>query len=184
MTMTWMIAGALMMLIFGWLIGWTHRSLTYTSMMRDIVDFHERFELNYDGPPRVLPTALANFRIGFMQEELDEYCEAEVSLAEIVNEQGNVHIRLTHAVDLLLEKELDALVDLAYVVLGTAYLQFGPAVFMEAWRRVHAKNMAKVRKMRATDGHTDSGRAAEYDVVKPAGWTPPSHLDLIQLRHR
>jgi predicted HAD superfamily Cof-like phosphohydrolase len=151
--------------------------------MHDIIDFHEKFGLEYNGPPRVLPTDLANFRIAFEQEELQEYIDTERELADLVSDQGKPMIRKQGKIDQLLELELDALVDLTYVVLGHAYLQFGPEVFMAAWRRVHEANMQKVRKLKAGAGHIDSGRAAAYDVVKPAGWTPPSHLDLIQLRH-
>lgn len=155
-------------------------------MMGDIVDFHKRFGLEYRGGPRILPLDLSNFRIDFMQEELNEYREAEVRMMEVLSEHKifGVLNDTADSVDALLEDELDALVDLIYVTLGTAYLQFGPSVFNEAWCRVHDKNMQKVRKARAAEGHIDSGREATYDVVKPEGWTPPSHIDLIQRRHR
>ena len=39
-------------------------------MFQDIVEFHEKFGLTYNGPPRVLEEPLAKFRVGFMAEEL------------------------------------------------------------------------------------------------------------------
>jgi predicted HAD superfamily Cof-like phosphohydrolase len=144
----------------------------------DIREFHERFDLAYAGPPRPLPgnlprfadTGLAlhaerlrdltrrepenllAFRLGFLFEELREY--------EIAVRQGN------------LENQLDALVDLVYVALGTAYLQgFDLA---EAWRRVQAANLQKVRGDAAA-----SKRGSAHDVVKPEGWVPPDLSDLV-----
>lgn len=132
-----------------------------TRMWCDIVDFHHKFGLNYDGPPRVLPGELGDFRAKFLQEELDEYNEAR---AEIAANGDSIPLR---------EKLLDALVDLVYVALGTAYLHgFN---FAEAWRRVQRANMAKVRAERADQ----SKRGSTFDVVKPEGWKPPSHVDLV-----
>jgi predicted HAD superfamily Cof-like phosphohydrolase len=74
-----------------------------------------------------------------------------------------------------LESQLDALVDEVYVVLGTAYLQFGARIFNEAWRRVHHANMQKERAQKSGDSKRDS----TFDVIKPMGWTPPNHIDLV-----
>jgi len=90
----------------------------------DIVDFHEKFKLDYNGPPRELPDDLQRFRNQFMDEELTEY-EFAVSLPNR-------------------EKMLDGLVDLVYVAIGTAYLHGFD--FDEAWRRVHEANMKKIAK--------------------------------------
>ena len=116
----------------------------------DIRMFHEKYQLEYNGPPRSLPEELARFRTNFMQEELTEY-----------NGSHDLH------------DELDALVDLVYVALGTAYLHGFD--FNEAWRRVQSANMRKVRAERAGD----SKRGSTYDVVKPPGWTPPDLSDLV-----
>src|SRR5262245_26157887 len=113
--------------------------------VKDIRDFHEKYMLTYSGETRFLPADLGRFRENFMQEELDEYCDAEQ-----------------------LEKKLDALVDLMYVLLGTAYLH-GFDKFEEAWRRVHHANMQKKRVERVDE----STRKSTYDVVKPPGWTAP-----------
>lgn len=139
-------------------------------LMGDIRAFHEKFSLIYDGFPRQLPSDLLDFRVKFMREELTEYTDDSNALA--------AHL-LTDRTDtantaFLLEKQLDALVDLVYVALGTAYLQGFD--FNEAWRRVHEANMKKVRALR----EADSKRGSTYDVVKPPGWEPPSHIDLVE----
>lgn len=144
---------------------------TLTRMWTDIVDFHHRYGLDYGGAPRLLPDDLDSFRVLFMAEELQEYAGVEglvdwlrSSLAERGPSVDSLELR---------ENRLDALVDLVYVALGTAYLSgFN---FAEAWRRVHRANMSKVRVERACD----SKRGSTFDVVKPAGWTPPSHKDLV-----
>lgn len=48
--------------------------------------------------------------------------------------------------------------------------------FPEAWRRVHAANMQKVRTRRPED----STRKSVWDVVKPPGWVGPNLQDLCQ----
>jgi hypothetical protein len=93
-----------------------------TSNFRDVGDFQHKFHLPHvvcnsdpdvtaqypcNGPgPQPWDDDLLAFRIKFMQEELDEYKEA-------------VEAR-DHA------KAFDALLDLAYVVFGTAHVQGYP----------------------------------------------------------
>ena len=119
----------------------------------DIRAFHERFGLTYAGRPRPLPESLRDFRMRFLVEELDEYVTA-------VEERD-------------LEGQLDALVDIVYVALGNSYLHGFD--FMEAWRRVHAANMTKVR----ANDPTASKRGSDQDVVKPVGFVPPNLKDLV-----
>ena len=115
------------------------------SLTSDIREFHEKFGMEYEGKPRKLSPELLEFRVNFMKEELLEYLQSTT-----------------------LHDQLDALVDLTYVVLGTAYLQGFP--FEEAWARVHAANMKKVKG--------PSERSDKFDVIKPEGWTPPDLTDL------
>ena len=118
-----------------------------------IKEFHTKFGLEYNDKPRALPRDLRNFRIDFMEEELTEYA---VSAAN-----GDKH------------GQLDALVDLVYVAVGTAYLHGFD--FNEAFKRVHEANMKKVR----ATSFRDSKRGSVYDVVKPEGWTAPDLTDLV-----
>jgi predicted HAD superfamily Cof-like phosphohydrolase len=142
------------------------------TMFDDIIDFHHKFELLYIGPPRVLPEELAKFRTGFLAEELAEYCSDDKDTHKYIT--SFIKANMTPQ-NVSLDKQLDALVDLVYVALGTAYLQgFN---FNEAWRRVHAANMKKVRALRAVD----SERGSTYDVIKPEFWVPPDLSDLVSI---
>lgn len=140
----------------------------------DIRDFHQKFELDYDGPPRALSADTALFRIIFMAEELGEYVsEDKVYIRCVLKTIQELSADATSNQEIPpLDKQLDALVDLVYVALGTAYLHGFD--FTEAWRRVHAANM---RKVRATSAE-QSARGSTQDVVKPPGWTAPDLSDL------
>jgi predicted HAD superfamily Cof-like phosphohydrolase len=153
--------------------------LLVPDLMGDMAAFHEKFKLAYDGPPRDLSPDLLQFRTKFMVEELMEY--AFPGMEPPFNEQAREEVmRFFNAVSPLipddtaaLAKRFDALIDLAYVALGTAYLHGFP--FNEGWRRVQAANMLKVRAERASQ----SQRGSTFDVVKPPGWTAPVLDDLI-----
>jgi len=107
-------------------------------------DFHEKFELFVNRDNRELQSA----RVRHMQEELDEYKTA-------IKESNR-------------EQQLDALVDLVYVALGTAHYE--DFDFNEAFKRVHEANMKKVRK---------PSKRSQWDVVKPEGWVAPDIKDCI-----
>lgn len=145
------------------------------TLFADIAAFHEKFGLEYGGKPRFLPEELATFRIGFMAEELGEYCLDDIAITEGIDVMFRELLQENAVPQTVpLDKQLDALVDLVYVALGTAYLQgFN---FNEAWRRVHEANMRKVRATRAED----SQRGSTSDVVKPVGWTAPDLSDLVR----
>lgn len=119
----------------------------------EVGDFHAKFDLprvdtkNPPGP-REVSDEVTEFRIGFLQEELNEF------------------IRAYHKGD---EAQMaDALIDLVYVAMGTAHLKGYP--WQELWDEVQAANMAKERA--APDG-SNSARGSSWDVVKPEGWEPP-----------
>jgi predicted HAD superfamily Cof-like phosphohydrolase len=142
--------------------------------MEDIREFHVKFNLEYEGKPRSLHQEnMDHFRFRFLVEELNEYQRATTALRqeltlppEIDRDPGIVVEHLAQA--------LDALVDLVYVSLGTAYLHGFD--FEEAWRRVHDANMQKIRVERPEDSKRGSG----FDVIKPDGWEPPDHSDLVE----
>lgn len=134
-------------------------------LVTDIEEFHRKFQNGYDGKPRLLPGDMAEFRRKFLDEELVEYKTANDEAVEAMNEGDDPATNL--------EDMLDALVDLVYVAVGTAHLHgFN---FREAWRRVHEANMKKVRATSAAQ----STRNYAGDVVKPPGWTAPTHADLV-----
>jgi predicted HAD superfamily Cof-like phosphohydrolase len=127
--------------------------LLMEDFVRDVVKFHERYGINYDGKPRQLtPTEFA-FRLARTEEEVKEWVQAK-SLAE----------------------QLDALLDLIYIVLGTAHLQgFTPEIIYKAWGRIQAANMAKERSSVNNPGKYGD----KNDIVKPKGWKAPNHEDLV-----
>lgn len=141
-----------------------------TDYTRDIGDFHRRFGLEYDGPPRVLPQELRQFRISFMAEELCEYAGVDDTTKKLI--QSALVSSSNHIIPL--EDQFDALIDLQYVLLGTSHLHGFP--FKEGWARVHGANMTKVRAQKAED----SNRLSTFDVVKPPGFVPPDLTDLVR----
>lgn len=126
----------------------------YPRFFQDIKNFHEKFGLEYKNGPRQLPQNLQDFRTGFLNEELTEYKTSVFCKDK--------------------EGQFDALIDLVYVAMGTAYLHGFD--FEEGWKRVHAANMKKVR----AKSKDQSKRGTKYDVVKPLGWTAPDLSDLVK----
>lgn len=124
--------------------------------LSDIEEFHRKFQQRYAGPPRAICGELRDFRLKFLREEVNELEEA---------------LRMGD-----LEKALDALVDLDYVLKGTIHLMGMARIYPEAWRRVHRANMAK----ELANDASRSTRGYALDVVKPPGWEAPRHWDLIQ----
>lgn len=127
------------------------------SYFTDVGEFHEKFDLPVAGKtmPALLAYDIFMFRLKFLQEELNEFL-----LAHLEND---------------LEKCGDALADLVYVALGTAHMMGLP--FEEIWNEVQRANMLKERAKGANDNR--SKRSHQLDVVKPEGWTPPSHREAI-----
>ena len=123
------------------------------SMVKDINAFGKKFNLPQTEGSELLDERLMAFRIAFMQEELDETLDA-YQCEDI-------------------EAVFDGLLDLAYVVLGTAWMMNLP--FEEGWQRVHHANMQKVR----VDNVDESKRGSPYDLKKPDGWRPPYLEDLL-----
>lgn len=141
-------------------------------LFQDIVDFHEKFDLHYNGAPRLLPQELQRFRERFLKEELKEYQTATVRASNALHPPLPM-FRDTATFEEYLADMLDGLVDLVYVALGTAYLHGFD--FNEAWRRVHEANMEKVR----ATSERESKRSSMYDVVKPPDWEPADLSDLV-----
>ena len=123
----------------------------------DVGDFHTKFGLpsnNEDfAGPRIVSQETMAYRIKFLEEELEELRAA----AETSNHP----------------EMFDALLDLAYVAMGTAHFLGYP--WQAGWDRVQAANMQKVRAKSADE----SKRGNANDVVKPEGWEPPNFDDLL-----
>lgn len=110
----------------------------------DVAVFHEGILGDFASPlPTMVSPEYVHERLKFMVEELDEFINAE--------EAGDI------------VEMADAIADLVYVALGTAYRMGLP--FPEIWDAVHAANMRKVR------GETKRGN--KVDAMKPVGWVGP-----------
>lgn len=121
---------------------------TASNEYQDVLDFNRKYELPISDRPIWASPELMDFRIKFLQEELNETIAAyyKRDMAEF----------------------FDGLIDLAYVVFGTAIVCGLP--WKSGWREVHRANMKKVRTRRLED----SVRKSQYDVTKPVGWQPPN----------
>jgi len=113
------------------------------SMFEDVGKFHRQVLNQHDRAPCMLDMATMRARMLFLNEEVNELREAAL-LDDIVG-------------------AADALADLVYVALGTAYLMGLP--FDSIWAAVQKANMAK------QPGMTKRGMA--NDAVKPEGWVGP-----------
>ena len=104
--------------------------------IQQVKDFHEKFGLpTGEHDCLTASQAVAEFRLAFMQEELDEFEEASLNSDRV--------------------KMFDALLDLAYVVYGTAlFMGITPAQWGEGMAAVQKANMSKVR---ATDDSSKRG---------------------------
>jgi len=132
--------------------------MTQTTGYQDVQNFHDKFAVPLATVPTLLEGEAYNFRLGFMQEELQEFVQAHF--------------------DNDLEMAYDSLVDLVYVAYGTAQMMgCTPAMWQELWNAVQDANMSKVRASSAAD----SKRGTSLDVVKPAGWQGPGvkHKEII-----
>lgn len=151
------------------------------NMLKDIADFHQKFGQGYIGKIRELPRTYARFRHQFMVEEADEWLQAQEAINDNLDHMQNSEVieshdkaELTHQFHLA----LDSVVDQLYILLGSAYAQgFTAKQIEEAWKRVHAANMNKIK----ADQENPSMRGyAAYDIVKPKGWTAPNLCDLVE----
>ena len=123
-------------------------SVNKVDLLKDIDNFHKKygFEKNEKvGIPN--DNELVNFRTSFLMEELAEYTNA-------ITKKDSAGA-------------LDALVDIVYIALGTAWLFNLP--FEKAWKEVQKANMSKVRAKSKS-----KKRGTAFDVVKPKDWKAPN----------
>ncbi len=120
---------------------------------QDVQDFHEKFGVPVAPTPSFLGPKTFEFRRKFLHEELREFEESHAA--------GDM------------EGAADALIDLAYVVHGTAHMMGLPWPLL--WDEGQRANISKVR---ATDA-SQSKRGSSLDVIKPEGWQPPDHQPFL-----
>lgn len=133
---------------------------TATFWPADIEDMHTKFGVN--AVIRTLDkeklSKFLEFRLNFLQEELDEAKKAATS--------GDIK----QAEDIV-----DAMIDLCVVAIGT--LDAFEVDAYEAWNRVHGANMQKEVGIKASRPNP----LGLPDLIKPAGWIAPQHADNVGL---
>lgn len=132
----------------------------------DMQAMHQKFGVNpvvreFD---KEKARAFLEFRIRFLQEELDEMQKA-------LDEFDSGTINALKAAD----DTVDALVDLCVVAIGT--LDAYDINSYTAWNRVWEKNMEKEVGVKASRPNP----LGLPDLIKPEGWTAPTHADNIGL---
>lgn len=132
----------------------------------DMQAMHQKFGVNpvvrnFD---KEKSRAFLEFRIRFLQEELDEMQKA---LDEF--DAGNIDAA-TAADDIV-----DAAIDLCVVAIGT--LDAYDVNSYTAWNRVFEKNMEKEVGIKASRPNP----LGLPDLIKPEGWTAPTHKDNVGL---
>ena len=124
------------------------------TLIRDIDAFHKKYGFEKNNKVGIPDNnELVNFRTSFLLEELAEYTQA-ITKKDAAG-------------------ALDALVDIVYIALGTAWLFNLP--FEKAWEQVQKANMSKVRSKSKS-----KKRGTSFDVIKPKGWTPPDIEQIIE----
>lgn len=137
-----------------------------TNWTSDIAEMHNKFGVNpvvrqFD---KQKLRAFLEFRRKFLQEELDEMQKAMDEF-----DAGNIDAS-TAADDVV-----DALIDLCVVSIGT--LDAFDVNAYTAWDRVHSKNMEKEVGVKASRPNP----LGLPDLIKPEGWTAPTHKDNVGL---
>ena len=134
--------------------------------VRDMHDMHTKFGVNtvLRGLDREKLKAFLQFRINFLQEELDEMQKA-------LNDFDQGLVSGSQAAD----DTVDALIDLCVVAIGT--LDAYDVNADESWNRVHQKNMEKEVGIKASRPNP----LGLPDLIKPEGWTAPTHADNVGL---
>lgn len=146
----------------------------------DIADMHEKFGVNK--VIRTLPAdklaTFLQFRLDFLQEELNEAKAAALKLNELAA-LGKLD-RAEDAERFAAEKEaaitaaddvVDAMIDLCVVAIGT--LDAFDVDADTAWTRVWEANMQKEPGIKASRPNP----LGLPDLIKPAGWVSPQHRD-------
>jgi predicted HAD superfamily Cof-like phosphohydrolase len=123
-------------------------------LAKQVTKFHEKFGLLGSIKPCLPKLEIFEFKLGHIQEELDEVVRAyaKKDLVEFA----------------------DGLIDLVYVVLGMSH--FAGIPFNEIFQMVHEANMKKKRAKKKSD----SKRGSKLDIVKPEGWKKPDVAKILR----
>lgn len=129
----------------------------------DIAAMHTKFGVNpiIRGFDQEKLRKFLQFRLDFLQEELNE---ARSAMLQGGPDQA--------------EHVVDAMIDLCVVAIGT--LNAFDVDAYEAWNRVHGANMQKEPGIKPSRPNP----LGLPDLIKPAGWVSPTHVDNVGLLSR
>jgi predicted HAD superfamily Cof-like phosphohydrolase len=129
----------------------------------DIAAMHNKFGVNpiIRGFDQEKLRKFLQFRLDFLQEELNE---ARTAMLQGGPDQA--------------EHVVDAMIDLCVVAIGT--LNAFDVDAYEAWNRVHGANMQKEPGIKPSRPNP----LGLPDLIKPAGWVSPTHVDNVGLLSR
>jgi predicted HAD superfamily Cof-like phosphohydrolase len=155
--------------------------------VQDNLEMHQKFGVHeavekLDGAKLL---KFLEFRLNFLQEELDEAKKAFGVLETLRTMPDDSHEFRTMQVQVgdvptrsqatvaAADDIVDAMIDLCVVAIGT--LNALQVDAYEAWARVHDANMTKEVGIKASRPNP----LGLPDLVKPAGWVPPVHSDNV-----
>ena len=124
------------------------------SVFKNLKKLHDHYGFFRSTKPKPLVYNHMQFRLKFLQEELDETIAA------------------TKRNDL--PEVIDGLIDLMYVAAGTLDLMGVDS--QRHWDEVHRANMEK----RVVQNPNTSKRGFSIDLEKPEGWVPPNHNKILE----
>jgi predicted HAD superfamily Cof-like phosphohydrolase len=145
---------------------------TKTEWVTDIAEMHTKFGVNpviRNLDKEKLSTFL-KFRLDFLKEELVEAYEAAGYKVTFDAVRTGEPLDPSRAEDVV-----DAAIDLCVVAIGT--LDAFEVDADMAWARVHDKNMQKEPGIKPARPNP----LGLPDLIKPAGWTAPTHADNVGL---
>jgi predicted HAD superfamily Cof-like phosphohydrolase len=154
----------------------------------NVARFQEKYGIPRNRKPAFLDDDNMQFRLNFLLEELLELANSVgFDLKTLpVGENTDFMFQVADKGVLDLEGAFDALLDLEFVLHGTAIMMgFNSppplgcgkrgTIWGEGQARVFEANMKKVRAVRKED----SKRGSTFDIIKPNGWEPPKFGDLL-----
>lgn len=138
--------------------------------IKDITEFNEKFSMMINDKPTLLTHRKIRERLEFILEEFIELVGGAGHHLVIENAaDGSQKFTFLDVDEQDIYEQADALIDLVYVIKGTAIMMGLP--WDRLWDDVQRANMAKVRGM-TKRGHV-------VDCMKPHGWVPPMTKSII-----
>lgn len=151
-----------------------HNQYADENWIADIASMHAKFGVNpvIRNLDREKLLKFLEFRLNFLQEELTEAKTAYAVLMSAGSADGDAAKANAIAAA---DDVVDAMIDLCVVAIGT--LDAFDVNAYVAWNRVHEANMQKEPGIKPERPNP----LGLPDLIKPAGWTAPTHEDNIGL---